>query len=219
MHHYLQSVADTQDLEIRTMPRITYICRQGHRSVRFLVSSLQFLIPAPLLILISYTELCSLLTFPTMCKVIANCCCAQLHPHPPLSLSLCLSTCLSGHKAGTCPRPLQRYTDMSMCPPFITVCFVSFMFCGRPLHIMPNSFWYFAIPALLCKLLFYLTKSIITSATKEGRVAGGKRMSRTTHALTTSNKSKLQNYKIAIRSEVLWVKYCSSYENRECTQT
>lgn len=138
---------------------------------------------------------------------------------PPTSLSLCLSTCLSGHKAGTCPRPLQRYTDMSMCPPFITVCFVSFMFCGRPLHIMPNSFWYFAIFALLCKLLFYLTKSIISSATKEGRVAGGKRMSRTTHALTTSYKSKLQNYKIAIRSEVLWVKYCSSFENRECTQT
>lgn len=136
-----------------------------------------------------------------------------------LSLSLCLSTCLSGHKAGTCPRPLQRYTDMSMCPPFITVCFVSFMFCGRPLHIKPNSFWYFAIPALLCKLLFYLTKSIITSATKAGRVAGGRCMSRTTHALTTSNKSKLQNYKIAIRSEVLWVKYCSSYENRECTRT
>lgn len=113
MHHYLQSVADTQDLEIRTMPRITYICRQGHRSVRFLVSSLQFLIPAPLLILISYTELCSLLTFPTMCKVIANCCCAQLHPHPPLSLSVSLPVHLAIRHLPTPTTAIHRYEHVS----------------------------------------------------------------------------------------------------------
>lgn len=106
MHHYLHSGADTQDLESRTIPRITSICMQGHRSVWLASLRFGFWFPVSSFWFPhadSNFGLWAMFTFDFSYNVQGHCrlllcTVATTHLLPIcLSLSLSLSTCLSAH--------------------------------------------------------------------------------------------------------------------------